>query len=185
MNAKIKETADNLMEQLHHVSENGAKTYFHYDFDCTLFQDWYLSDIRHSNEHKELFENLGKITGPVLYWFEILPPSTNEDVRNAISIYKHSNDSKSVPSLKSKFSRESNILYVGKVKRNFWGRVIQHLGFYKVKRTQGLQLYHWAKSLNLKLRLHAYQFEPGMEDLVAIYELKFARMLKPITGKHT
>lgn len=185
MNEKLKETANKLIGHLHNVSENGAKDYFQYDFDCSLFQDWNLTDIRQSEEHKELFDVLGTLAGPVLYWFEILPPTTNEDVRNAISEYKHSIEAKSVPALKSKYSRDSNILYVGKVKRNFWGRVIQHLGYYQVVRTQGLQLYHWARPLNLKLRLHAYQFEPEMEDLVSVFELKFARILKPITGKHS
>ena len=185
MTDKIKETADKLIEPLQNVRDGGVKNYFQHDFDCSLFQDWNLTDIRQSEEHKELFDVLGTLTGPVLYWFEILPPTTNEDIRNAISVYKHSTEAKSVPALKLKYSRESNILYVGKVKRNFWGRVIQHLGYYQVVRTQGLQLYHWARPLNLKLRLHAYQFEPGMEDLVAVFELKFARLLKPITGKHS
>lgn len=182
---KIKETADKLIEPLQNVKENGAKNYFQHDFDCSFFQDWNLTDIRSSEEHIEVFNKLGAIKGPVVYWFEILSPTSTEIIRKLISEYKYSEGAKSVPALKLKYYRESKALYVGKVKRNFWGRVIQHLGYYNVKRTQGLQLYHWAKNIDLKVRLHAFEFEPEMEDLISVFELKFARMLKPITGKHS
>lgn len=181
----IKRTAKDLIDNLENVRRDGAKHYFQHDFDCSFFKNWSLSDIRNSTEHKELFEKLGGISGPVVYWFEIIEPIDNDLIRQSLSHYKYSEGAKSVPALKSRYSRESTALYVGKVKRKFWGRVIQHLGYYHVKRTQGLQLYHWAKDLELKVRLHAYEFEQNMEDLVSIFELDFARKLKPITGKHT
>ncbi|WP_430905589.1 hypothetical protein [Maribacter sp. 2-571] len=181
---EINRTTNKLISALNNVQENGAKQYFRHDFDCAFFKDWNLTDIRNSEEHKDLFQNLGAITGPVVYWFEILSDTNTTEIRDCLLKYKHSEEAKAVPALKKKFNKESRILYVGKVKRNFWGRVIQHLGYYKVKRTQGLQLYYWAKELGLKIRLHAYEFEPEMEDLVAIFELKLARHFKPITGKH-
>lgn len=185
MNNLIRDTTNKLKESLSIVENNGPKTYFQHDFDCSFFQDWNLSDIRYSKEHSDVFDKLGAITGPVVYWFEIISPTTSEVIRKIISDYKYSEGAKSVPALKKKFLKESRVLYVGKVKRNFWGRVIQHLGYYHVKRTQGLQLYHWAKDLGLQVRLHAYEFEPEMEDLVSIFELDFARSLRPITGKHS
>ncbi|WP_289038510.1 hypothetical protein [uncultured Zobellia sp.] len=184
MKEKIKLISEGLISSLQHLKKNGTKKYFQHDFDCSLFLDWNLSDIRDSEEHKLVFQKLGAISGPVVYWFEILPPTSNEDIRNCISEYKYSDGAKSVPALKKKYFKDSKALYVGKVKRNFWGRVIQHLGYYHVKRTQGLQLYHWAKELGLKVRLHAYEFEPEMDDLVSLFELQFSRILKPITGKH-
>ena len=79
---------------------------------------------------------------------------------------------------------DSRILYVGKVKRHFWGRLIQHLGYYKVNRTQGLQLYYWAKELNLNLKVTVIEFEPEMIDLMEVLESALAKKLKPILGKH-
>ena len=63
--------------------------------------------------------------------------------------------------------------------------MIQHLGYFPTAGTQGLQLFYWAKEFNLDVRIHAYHFEPEMYDLVAVLELKFARDLKPIVGKHS
>ncbi|WP_298310236.1 hypothetical protein [uncultured Aquimarina sp.] len=182
---KIKETAGRLSNHLQNVEVNGVKQYYKHDLDCAFFQDWNLTDIRVSAEHKSLFIKLSSLSGPVVYWFEIISPISNKEIRKRISDYKFSDGAKSVPALKKIYSQDSRTLYVGKVKRNFWGRIIQHLGYYHVKRTQGLQLYHWAKEIGLKVRLHAYEFEPEMEDLVSIFELKFARTLNPITGKHS
>jgi len=182
---QIQDVTNNLIKALEGLKNNGTKENFTHDFDCSFFQDWNLTDIRDSPEHQVVFKKLGKITGPVVYWFEIISATKAEEVRKAISDYKYSEGAKSVPALRAKYSKDSKTLYVGKVKRKFWGRVIQHLGYYHVKRTQGLQLYHWAKDIGLKVRLHAYEFEPEMEELVSLFELEFARKLKPITGKHS
>jgi len=185
MISEIKKTTKLLINSLVHVKENGVKQYFQYDINCSLLQDWNLSDIQKSPEHKEAFKKLETITGPVVYWFEISSPTPSEEIRKRIFTYKFSKESKSVPALKSNYNNKSRALYVGKVKRKFWGRIIQHLGYYPVKRTQGLQLYHWARDIDLTLRLHAYEFETEMEDLVVVIELKLARHLNPITGKHS
>lgn len=86
--------------------------------------------------------------------------------------------------MKKRYDEYSKCLYVGKVKKTVWGRVIQHLGFYKVAKTQGLQLFEWARDLDLKLKMHVYEFEEDMCDLVSIMELELARKKKPIIGKH-
>lgn len=180
----LKQFAVELNSALKNVETFGAKAYHSFDFDCSILKDWNTIDIRDSIEHKEMFNTIRSLDGPVLYWFEILPGIKNDVVRNAIFDYKFSIDAKTVPALKRNYCNDSNALYVGKVKSKFWGRVIQHLGYYHVVRTQGLQLYHWSKPINLKLRLHAYHFEREMEDLVSIFEVKLAKKLRPITGKH-
>lgn len=189
MNLKIEEeicaAAGRLSKHLINVEENGTSDYIQYDFKCADLLDWNNIDIRQSEEHREFFTQLEKFTGPVLYFFEITSSQDSGEVRECMRKYKMSEGSKSVPALKKGYHKTSKILYVGKVKRNFYGRVIQHLGYYKVVRTQGLQLFHWAKSYCLDVRLHAYHFEPEMHDLVSIFELKFARDLKPIVGKHS
>jgi hypothetical protein len=76
------------------------------------------------------------------------------------------------------------VLYVGKVKKVLWGRVIQHLGFSKTAGTQGLQLYHWARGLSLELKLTVLEFEANMADLLPLVEKAVAKQLKPLLGKH-
>ncbi len=182
---EIKTAAGRLSNHLKNVEINGSSGYIQYDFMCSEFLDWNDNDIRKSPEHKVFFEEVVNFTGPVLYFFEIISTQDSGSVRECMRAYKILEGSKSVPALKKGYNKDSRILYVGKVKRNFYGRVIQHLGYYKVARTQGLQLFYWAREFGLDVRLHAYHFEPEMHDLVSIFELKFARDLKPIVGKHS
>ena len=89
-----------------------------------------------------------------------------------------------MPAFRKSIDTTSKVLYVGKVKRHLMGRVIQHLGFYKVERTQGLQLFHWAPKQDLQLKLTVYEFGADMIDLVPLLENATAHQLKPLIGKH-
>ena len=89
------------------------------------------------------------------------------------------------PVIYKNYNRRTNILYVGKCKENFWGRVMQHLGYYKTPTTQGLQLFHWAKELRLEVRLNALEFTSDMKDIMPVIELFFAKQLQPLVGRHT
>lgn len=181
----LKTTAGKLSKYLKNVETIGSSGYIQYDFKCNKLIDWNHIDIRQSQDHKDFFIEAAKFTGPVLYFFEIISSHDSEEIRESIQTYKVSDGAKSVPALKKNYDASSKILYVGKVKKKFYGRVIQHLGYYKVARTQGLQLFYWAKKIGLHVRLHAYHFEPEMHDLVSIFELNIARDLKPIVGKHS
>ena len=147
---------------------------------------YHTNDIRKSKveEHKKLFDDLQNITTPVVYIFSITNSNTNAtEIVKAISDYSKKDNSKAVPAIKQSFSRESNILYVGKSLKDFWGRVIQHLGYYKVTGTQGLQLFYWATPLNLELSLLVIEFPKDAIDLVPVFEKKLAEQLNPILGK--
>jgi hypothetical protein len=103
-----------------------------------------------------------------LYWFEVVSPHTSEVILETFKAYSKSPNCKAVPAIKSQPSHGTKILYVGKVKTQFWGRLITHLGFFKTQRTQGLQLFHWGKELGLQLRVHLYEFEDAMSSLMPI-----------------
>lgn len=184
MNEFIKQVSKKIINNLQSVKENGEKNYFSFEVDCGTLNDYNNVDIRNAEEFKNIFEELKSMNGPVLYWFEILSENMPEQIRDAITIYRNTENSKATPALKNKFDNNSKCLYVGKVKRGFWGRIIQHLGFYKVNGTQGLQLFYWAKSIKLKVKIHVYEFENDMSDLVSIMELELANKLNPIIGKH-
>jgi hypothetical protein len=109
--------------------------------------------------------------------------TTPKEIVDSIQAYSLSENARPVPAIKTNYP-QTNILYVGKVKGKFYGRVIQHLGFHRDKGTQGLQLCYWAKRLNLKLKITAMEFENDAKDLIPIFENCLADKLKPILGKH-
>jgi len=166
------------------VSQNGISEPKIYHFDCSALEDFNHIDIRKVEPYQKDFEELSAINGPVLYYFEIASNHTGTEIRDAFEHYKKTMSSKATPAIKRGFDPASNILYVGKVKRSFWGRVIQHLGFYKVDRTQGLQLFYWGKSIGLKVNLFVYPFPEEMVEYMEIIEREVASKLKPILGKH-
>ncbi|WP_192820959.1 hypothetical protein [Rufibacter sp. LB8] len=181
---RIKEICGQAAEPLIEVSRNGIKSYQTFEVDCKDLEDYNHIDIRDSEKFKETFSQLKKVTGPVLYWFEIISDIDNQAIIAELTKYINLGDYKSVPALKKTLNFDTRALYVGKVKTQFWGRLIQHLGYYKVKATQGLQLYYWAKNLPIKFKIHVYEFEKNMADLMPIVENALAKELKPLIGKH-
>lgn len=130
---------------------------------------------------------------PTIYWFEITS-SCFLELKEKINVLRDEKYFK-VPPERSKYTSD-NILYVGKVIKDFRGRVSQHLG-YRSNTTWSLQLKHWAKDLtpNLNLKLHYIQFNKEKSNLsfseeiekisLAILEQCVAEELKPILGKHS
>jgi len=184
MDEFLRDYTSDLINALENVKQNGPKKYVSYVFDCSFFRKYEMEDIRDSREHDHYQMLLRPISGPTLYWFEILDNFDTELIRLTIKEYRNRR-LKSVPAIKKTYDSSSSVLYVGKVKRYFWNRVIQHLGYYSNHRTQGLQIYHWAREFDLKLKLHVYEFEHEMSNLMGPLEYRLARELKPIIGKHT
>ena len=89
-----------------------------------------------------------------------------------------------MPAFRSKPDNTSQVLYVGKVKSNLQARVVQHLGFSRTAATQGLQLYHWTRGLDLKVELTVLEFKADMADLLPLLEKAVASQIKPLLGKH-
>ncbi|MNS47110.1 hypothetical protein D3C72_796280 [compost metagenome] len=175
---------DNSIETLNKLRKSGVKSEFSFNIKSTDLEDFNSTDIRNSAKFVELFDQLKCITGPVLYWIEIISDIERGDIVSALKQYKELNTSKATPALKSTIDYNSTILYVGKVKGTFWGRLIQHMGYFKNTKTQGLQLYHWSTDLPLTLTFHVLEFEPEMANLMSIIEYAFAQEFKPLIGKH-
>ncbi len=152
--------------------------------DCDTLGDFMHTDVRKSSEFKSLFDTLKSMKGPVLYWFEILSENTHAQVRGKLTEYKNMSDARANSAMRNYTVPDSKYLYVGKVKKGICGRIVTHLGYNKSHKTSGLQLYHWSKNMNLKLRLHTIEFIPEMADLISVVELKLAQNLHPIIGKH-
>lgn len=183
MEGLIKEISKKAISPLQNVSEKGTKNAKVFYINCSDLEDFNNIDITNSLKYNAMFTELKQLNGPCLYFFEILSDNLSSAIVDKIREYSSTENSKSIPAIK-KTIPESKILYVGKVKRHFWGRLIQHLGYYKVNRTQGLQLFYWTKELNLSLKLVVYEFEPEMTNLMEVLENDLAKQLKPILGKH-
>lgn len=190
-NETIKNWGQEIASVFTDVENHGAKNILAdkvYEIDCSQLDGKFIyQDIRDSDIFKPLFDELQKIEkNPCIYFFEIVSDISAQTIIDSISKL----EGRTKPSIKKRYSQESKILYVGKVKKLVWGRLIMHFGLHTHKNKQeqsmahGLQLRHWAKPLNLKLRLHIYEFEPEMADYIEILERKFAKSLQPIIGRH-
>ena len=180
---ELKRSAQQSIAALQDIADGGYKTYKTYNFKIEELRDFSAENILHS-EHKEIFDSLQSIKGPVLYWFEIKDDYDRRIILEKLNSYKANVNLRSTPAIKKSADTTSNILYVGKVKQSFYGRVIQHLGFFTNPQTQGLQLYHWLKGETITLELHVCEFHVDMANIIGILENDFARLLKPIIGKH-
>ena len=153
-------------------------------FKCAELEDYLNHDIRDSVKYCGVFKELMEIKGPVLYWYEIISDHSNDEIMSSLLAYKQQKNHRIIPVLYKGYNRKTTILYVGKCKKKFWGRVIQHLGYFNTPTTQGLQLYHWAKEIHLEVRLHTLEFAEDMADIMPIMEFDFAKRLHPLVGKH-
>lgn len=186
----MKENIDKIIEGLIGILDKSKQSNFEEQyiatFNCGDLNEIHLvEDIRSSAEYIELFNKLKNIKGPVLYWFKMDSDDLTSEAYKAIKSYKTSGSSRAVPFLKNNCPPNSEYLYIGKVKRYFWGRIVQHLGYANDPRTQGLQLFHWAKELDLKVDLYAIEFDKDMVDLIGVVEALTARQFNPITGYHS
>lgn len=172
------------ISHLEHIRINGVRKELSFTFNCSDLDDYNFIDIRESEKFKQIFDQLKDLNGPTLYWFEIISDTDTKKVIASLNNYKISKNAKATPALKTKICYDSKTLYVGKVKGTFWGRLIQHLGFFKVNGTQGLQLFYWAKDLSLKLKVNIFVFDNNMADIIPIVEYTFAKRLQPLIGKH-
>lgn len=166
---------------INHVVINGIKSQLKIDIDCAVLPDW---EVEFKGKYKTIFNSTYAVTGPGFYWFEVISDIDIKEIEKRISAYKLTEGAKALPAIKSRLNYNTKALYIGKVKKDFWGRVVQHLGFYPVIRTQGLQIHHWCAGLDLKLRLHIYEFENDMAGLMPIIENGMALILDPLLGKH-
>lgn len=183
-NDDFKAISTKLVQALEKVEKFGARQYYSLDIDCSQLKNWNETNIKNSKEFGLEFKKISDIIGPVLYWFEILSHTSNDSCLDIISEYKKNENARSMPSIRKSIFKESKTLYVGETKSNLSKCLTQHLGYNSKIDAKGLQLFHWAKPLNLKLRLHVYLFDIDMEDLVSIIGLKLSRKLKPITSNH-
>ena len=170
---EIQEHIKTTIAELNKENDIPPPATFH--FDCSCLADKSLDGFE---------EFIKKINNsyPTIYWFEINPIIDIKTITDGISLCRKTN-TVSVPPTNEKSS--NNILYVGKVRKNFKLRINQHLG-YGSSKTGSLQLKYWTSGIKLNLTLNYIQFSKGQSDIkLAIYEQCVTEKLNPILGKHS
>lgn len=173
------------IKQIIQIINNGRS----FNICCSDLDGKYIQ----SDKFESLMSEIKQLS-ETIYWFEITSVSPF-NLKEKIGRLQQKGSKYKVPPTNEKNISE-NILYVGKVRQNFKGRILQHLG-YGSPNTWSLQLMHWAKDLTpeLNLTLHYIQidkeepetlFEKNLKNIsLAILEQCVAEELKPILGKHS
>jgi hypothetical protein len=179
------EFSQHLSEELKQLKEEAFDKIQSLEIDCTVLpRQGQEGDCRYHSSMSSFFEPLMKISSPALYWFEVTSSHTARELHFKIQTL-NAQIERSVPAFKKGFSNwDSRVLYVGKVKTKITDRMVVHLGYGRDKRTQGLQLCHWASDLELKLRLNYLILPDGLREVTSVFERRLAVELQPIIGKH-
>lgn len=169
---------------LGHVVKAGAEAVHCFNFDIGSLKNFTGRHIRLDSAYTVVFEQLAAVKRPVVYVFEITSPTNPAEVLRAAQSRSLAGSLRAISAFRNKIDANSSILYVGKVKSNFQARVIRHLGFWKTAATQGLQMYHWTRELDLQVNLTAFEFKSEMADLLPLLQKTVASELNPLLGKH-
>lgn len=151
----------------------------------------FKTEIVLDSKFTPLFKLLARVDTNAVYWFEA---DSNLEANKLVAEFERIRDGlhkrRTLPP-KNK-NENSPVLYVGKrqggKKKDGWthisGRMVQHLGYYPVGSTQGLQLIHWAKNLKVKITIRVYQFEGVSNGNLKAIENILSDSLKPLLGRH-
>lgn len=182
----IHQSISKLEKAKSHLDAEKLKTII---IDHKYFDEKFMNDANISQFIKE-FEQLKSHKSPIIYWFELENSDINETVRNKYITYreKYRRDFgnpqyRNTSSYKKKYHPRSRTLYVGKVEKGFWGRLVTHLGYNQSKKTAGMQLFHWYDITAYgNIKLNYVEFDPTMKHLIIILEKQLAQELKPLIG---
>ena len=153
----------------------------------------------HPNTHTDfrpIVAKLNEYYEDCLYWFQTESVKDAQKLDQLLCSYRQkrgveNSGYRAVPTTNT-LKNKDKVLYVGvrkgkKSKKgltNIMGRINQHLGYYKNSKTQGLQLYHWAKDANVKITIYCVHFEQDLGPLLYVLENKIAQKLQPYCGRN-
>ena len=183
----IKNKSKTISENFDNISKNGFLKSISFEIDVNKLDSKYLDkvNITQDGDFSEYFQKMIEYENfPALYFFEINDTVEKEEI---VTLIKKVNEEfqLNIPAQNHTHKNEG-VLYVGKVKSCAWGRLIQHLGYHKKRKSHGLQLDFWAKEIKteLKLKYTVMFFEENIADDINVLELILAKKLNPIIGKH-
>lgn len=145
--------------------------------DCSI-----ISTNAKGIDESHLNKLLAKADFPALYYFKLVEYQNSRSLLDKLVEFKKTK-THSCPKIDKNRSIESQYLYVGSVKNNLHGRLIQHLGKGH-KLTYSLQLSHWATELGLKLEYNYGWIDKQRKDVTELLESALTDTLLPLVGKH-
>ncbi len=179
----IIEESSKIISVLDPITKGKTVKSLKFKIDSKHFTDNFIThDITQDANFKEMFDTLKKYNDyPALYFFQI----NSELEKNEIIQLVQSEKDLFTPAHNS-FKDNNSILYVGKVTACAWGRLIQHLGYHKQRKSHGLQVGLWGNktSKDLDLSFTVIFFEKESKDYLILLEKMLGKKLKPIIGKH-
>jgi len=156
---------------------------FRFNINSNYFtEDFITHDITQDKNFKEMFDTLRVFNDyPALYFFQINEKLSKIEILDLIKVH----DSLKTPA-NNNFKENSSFLYVGKVTSCAWGRLIQHLGYHKQRKSHGLQVGLWGNKTtkDLQLSFTVIFFEQESRDYLVLLEKMLSKQLKPIIGRH-
>lgn len=138
-----------------------------------------------------IFGRLNTITANhCLYWFELETEEKAIELVNLLNAYRKIEGCKTVPAANK--NKNSKVFYLG-IRQggagkngltNIEGRMNQHLGYYNVPTTQGLQLYEYAKEKDFNITIKVVEFKGIETYCLNVIEKLLAQKMLPLSGKH-
>jgi hypothetical protein len=135
-----------------------------------------------------------------LYWFELNNNEETFKVNELLKNYRLKKSKLGIKTVPAKNNYKSsskdeirNVLYLGvrqggyvksKNLTNIVGRINQHLGYYHVPSTQGLQLYEYAKGKDFNIVIKVIEFVGLNSAYLKIIEKEISKVFKPLSGTH-
>ena len=183
----IKNKSKAISENFDHISKNGFLQSISFEIDVNKLDSKYLDkvNITKDGDFSEYFQKMIEYENfPAVYFFEINDTVEKEEI---VTLIKKVNEEFQLNIPAQNYTlKNQGVLYVGKVKSCAWGRLIQHLGYHKNRKSHGLQLDFWAKEIKseLKLKYTVMFFEENIKEDINILERILAKKLNPIIGKH-
>jgi hypothetical protein len=197
----MRENLNNFVSEFKLELDNILGDYKEYEFNSSqlpeVLEYTHDKDIRKHPEFTDMFEAMRAIKLSCLYWFSVNTVEEAKQLKDLIADKKIAlwSEDKTKCRILPAINKNDNstVIYVGVRKgsnaktqqiTNIAGRMVQHLGYYREGRTQGLQLAYFARELNIDFKLHFYSLHNCPDEYLYILEKIFAKKLKPICGAH-
>ena len=183
----IKSKSQNISDIFENIYHNGVIERFQFRIDENKLDNKYLNEINITShgDFVDIFKKMQEFESlPALYIFSINPSIPKDEIVSLINGVNE-NQNLNIPA-QNKNQQNTGTLYVGKVKSCAWGRLIQHLGYHKNRRSHGLQLDYWVQKTSLKIDLTytVLFFDEAVADYIHLLESELAKSLTPVVGKH-
>jgi len=188
MEGFIKNKSREISDEFSKIGNTGAVKRFDFAVNENLFSSKYITNVditKEGSDFYSMFKDLKEYENyPALYIFRINPLLEKNEI---ISLIQKVNKEHSLKIPALNFAKKNEgVLYVGKVKECFWGRLIQHLGYHKKRTSHGLQLSYWLSHTSSRpnISFSVYFFKKSTVDYLELLEKLIAKEYNPIIGKH-